>query len=148
MIDKITDIDMVRLRIPGEPVAKGRPRISKWGTYTPIKTVNYETLIKELFIVENKNYKPTEGTVEMQITAAFTIPKSASKKKTAEMLAGKIKPTKKPDLDNILKIVADALNGLAYKDDRQITKCVITKVYSDNPYVEIEIIKEEENGNK
>ena len=127
-----------KLTIPGEPVAKGRPRVCKWGTYTPAKTVNYETLVKELFIMEHFG-KQLEGQIAMTVTAYFGIPKSASKRVRADMLSGIARPTKKPDVDNLIKIIADALNGLAYKDDSQIVLAIIEKWYSDIPRVEITI---------
>ena len=127
-----------KLTIPGEPVAKGRPRVCKWGTYTPIKTVNYETLVKELFIMEHFG-KMLEGQIAMTVTAYFGIPKSASKRVRADMLSGIARPTKKPDVDNLIKIIADALNGLAYNDDSQIVLAIIEKWYSDIPRVEITI---------
>jgi Holliday junction resolvase RusA-like endonuclease len=124
--------------IPGSPVSKARPRVCKWGTYTPIKTVNYETLVKELFIMEHFG-KMLEGQIAMTVTAYFGIPKSGSKKLKADMLSGTARPTKKPDVDNLIKIIADALNGLAYNDDSQIVLAIVEKWYSDIPRVEITI---------
>lgn len=129
---------MVKLIIPGEPVAKGRPRVTRWGTYTPEKTKNYETLVKELFYIEH-GQALLEGQLEIDIKAYFKIPKSTSKKQKNLMIAGKIRPTKKPDADNILKIIGDALNNIAYKDDKQIVSANIEKYYSDEPRVQIEI---------
>jgi Holliday junction resolvase RusA-like endonuclease len=129
---------MIKLVIPGEPVAKGRPRVTKWGTYTPEKTKNYETLVKELFFIEH-GQPLLEGQLAINIKAYFSIPKSTSKKNKNLMIAGKIRPTKKPDADNILKIIGDALNDIAYKDDKQIVSANIEKYYSDEPRVQIEI---------
>lgn len=53
------------------------------------------------------------------------------------MLAGIIRPTIKPDVDNIAKVILDSLNGLAYKDDKQIVFCAISKWYGENPRVEV-----------
>ena len=55
------------------------------------------------------------------------------------MLLNNIRPTKKPDMDNILKIIADALNKVAYYDDKQIVECSIKKYYSNAPKVIVEI---------
>ena len=68
--------------------------------------------------------------VTLRIVARFLPPKSTSKKRTALMLDGKELPLKKPDIDNIVKVVADALNGVAYHDDTQIIMVVAKKVYS------------------
>jgi Holliday junction resolvase RusA-like endonuclease len=79
--------------------------------------------------------------VGIYIKACFSIPKSTSKKKHKLMLENIIRPTKKPDADNIAKIVCDALNGIAFLDDKQIVDARITKWYSDTPRIEI-IIQE------
>ena len=83
---------------------------------------------------------PDDMMLDMRIKAYYSIPKSASKKKKAAMLAGKIRPTKKPDMDNVVKIIADSLNQIAYRDDTQIVDCQCRKFYSENPRVEV-IIK-------
>ena len=130
---------MIKLTIPGEPCAKQRPRTTKQGhTYTPQKTVNYETLVRELYILQNFRQQ-LEGELVMTVRAYFTIPKSASKKKAADMVGGRIRPTKRPDWDNVGKIISDALNGLAYRDDSQIVRATVEKYYSDEPRVEVEI---------
>jgi Holliday junction resolvase RusA-like endonuclease len=128
---------MVKIIVPGDPVAKGRPRVGKWGTYTPTKTVNYETLVKELFIISGQGKE--DGELKALIDAYFPILKSTSKKNTKLMLEGIIRHTKKPDADNIGKICLDALNKLAFDDDSQIVDLRVRKFYSDNPRVEIEI---------
>ncbi len=129
---------MIKLTIPGEPVAKGRPRVTRYGTYTPEKTKNYETLVKELYFVKHKQTL-FEGELKINIKAYFRIPKSASKKKRAEMISGKIRPTKRPDWDNVGKTVTDALNGVAYEDDSQIVSATVEKYYSNEPRTEIKI---------
>lgn len=80
---------------------------------------------------------PTDNEIEVNIMAYFGIPKSTSKKKTALMLNGFINPTKKPDADNIAKIILDSLNGIAFHDDSQIVRLVVEKRYSNNPRVEL-----------
>lgn len=118
----------------GEPVAKARPRVTKFGAYTPQKTVNYENLVKLSFQGEKLT-----GQLKMTVVAYFAIPKSVSKKKRKLMIEEKIRPTKKPDCDNVLKIICDALNTIAYDDDKQIVEMAIRKFYSENPRVEVEI---------
>jgi len=131
---------MINLIIQGEPVSKARPRVCKWGTFTPVKTVNYETLIKELFII-SKQESMGDKTLEALIRCYFKIPKSATKGKLLAMQHNVIRPTKRPDTDNLAKICLDALNGLAYKDDSQIVTLTVKKYYSDNPRVEISILE-------
>ena len=131
---------MIKLIIPGEPVAKGRPRVTKWGTYTPEKTKNYETLVKELYFMKH-GQTLLEGELKINIKAYFKIPKSTSKKKKTLMIDKCIRPTKKPDLDNIMKCVTDALNEIAYQDDKQIVSASIEKYYSEEPRDEVAIME-------
>ena len=126
----------------GSIVGKARPRMNtKTGrAYTPTKTKLYEYALRQWFLREYPNFKPIENRVKVTIIAYFEIPKSTSKKKEAEMLNGNISPTKKPDADNIIKIVLDGMNKFAFKDDTQVTKLEIEKKYDVNPriYVKIE----------
>ena len=129
-----------KFTIPGKPCGKGRPRFTKSGhTFTPEKTANYETLVKLAFSQAYPNAKPIAAKVEViaKITAYYPIPVSTSKKLQARMRAGLIKPTTKPDTDNIAKICLDALNGIAYHDDAQIVELQVKKLYSDDLRVEV-----------
>jgi Holliday junction resolvase RusA-like endonuclease len=135
--------------IPGEPCGKGRPRFTAGGrAYTPAKTANYETLVKWAFqAVENKTVWH-DAPLRLTVDAYFKQPQSASRLKHEAMNRGNIRPTKKPDADNILKIIADALNGLAYHDDAQIVETVVRKWYAPlwaQPQVEV-TIEEVENA--
>lgn len=126
--------------IPGKPCGKGRPRFTKNGhTFTPEKTANYETLVKLAFRQVYPGAEPIAAKVEViaKITAYYPIPVSTSKKLQARMRAGLLKPTTKPDTDNIAKICLDALNGIAYHDDAQIVELQVKKLYSDDPRVEV-----------
>ena len=74
------------------------------------------------------------------VRAFYGIPKSATKKKRADIAAGLVRPTKKPDFDNVFKILCDALNGVAYADDAQIVQASIHKCYTPcMPHVEVSI---------
>ena len=77
--------------------------------------------------------------LEVHIIAYYEMPKSISKKKKQEMLEDKIRPTIKPDTDNIAKSILDSLNGIAYKDDKQIVSLKVDKYYSEVPSVSVEI---------
>lgn len=128
------------LTIQGSPKGKERPRYGKGQVYTPKGTVNYEEYIKLLFI--NKYGTPLlDGEVKASITAYYSIPKSYSKKKREQAIQGIIRPTKKPDLDNIAKIILDSLNKIAYKDDSHVVGFKVDKYYSLEPRVEIELEK-------
>jgi Holliday junction resolvase RusA-like endonuclease len=133
------------LTIPGKPLGKQRPRVLKTGvTYTPKETVNYEAVVKALYIEKYGTEKPFEGPVMINIVAFYQIPKSASKRRKEAMAKHDIMPTIRPDLDNIAKIIMDALAGVAYEDDKQITSCSINKLYSDEPKVIVYVIGEAE----
>ena len=125
------------LVVYGEPMGKQRHRTGNGHAYTPKATRDYEAKVYEAWAKNPK--KRLEGPLKVEITAFYGIPKSKSKKEKADMLAWKIRPTKKPDTDNIAKIVLDALNQLAYDDDKQVVELEVAKFYSDVPRVEIEI---------
>ena len=83
--------------------------------YTPKETVNYETFVKMLYLEKYAGEKPFEGPVSMLISAFYQIPKSASKRRREAMARHHIPPTTRPDIDNIAKIIMDALAGVAYE---------------------------------
>ena len=122
------------LEIPGKPMGKQRPKFGKGFTYTPKKTVEYENYVKLIF--QQKYGQPSlTGQIKANIKVYFDIPKSTSKVKKADMLSNIVRPTKKPDCDNIAKIILDSLNGIAYKDDKQVVSLTVEKLYSDTPKV-------------
>lgn len=134
--------------ISGEPMGKQRPKFSSANgfvrTYTPAKTTHYEEWVKLCYQQAGGKYLGEEP-LSICIDAIFEIPKSFSKKKRLDALTGKTRPTKKPDADNILKIICDSLNGVAYKDDKQIVWAFIQKKYGDKPKV-IVCLKEYKRG--
>lgn len=133
---------MYEFEVPGKITGKGRPRVNTQTAiaYTPAKTKDYEELIKQYFIIKNRGIKPLEGRIAITIKAFISIPKTVSKKEREEMLEANISPTKKPDIDNIAKIVLDALNKLAFNDDNQVTRLNLEKIYSEEEklYIKIE----------
>lgn len=138
-------MNAVSFTIPGPPQGKARPRVvrAKSGislTYTPDKTVRYEELVRIRYKSAAQGFRfPDDAQIGIQITAWYPVPKSKSKKIKAAMLAGAMLPTKKPDCDNIVKIVCDALNDFAYKDDQQITLAQIRKRYAEMPKVDVKM---------
>lgn len=129
----------MKLIIPGEPKAKQRPRMTKQGiTYTPQGTVNYENWVKQCFVLSGHKNQ-LEGQIKATICAYFGIPKSATKGKKLAMRHNITRPVKKPDNDNIAKIILDSLNNLAYKDDSQVVDLIVQKFYSEEPRVEVEL---------
>ena len=129
----------IKITIPGRPVGKQRPRVTKRGiTYTPKKTAEYEKLIQYTYMSRYGSKRLT-GAIRAVITAYMYIPKSESKKRKGLMAANKLLPCKMPDWDNIGKIITDALNGLAYEDDKQIVDARVVKLYGEQPRVEVEL---------
>lgn len=112
--------------VEGKPQGKARPRFSQKShtAYTPKNTADYEKRIRNAFRECQGDWQklPSDCYAYVRIQAQYPIPKSWSKRKKKEAIAGLIMPTTKPDGDNILKVVLDALNGLAYDDDRQVVK--------------------------
>ncbi len=131
----------VKFTVLGEPAGKGRPRFTQQGrAYTPEKTVNYETLVKLEYRRQCDDFKFEDGTpLDVRITAYYGIPKSVSKKKAKLMEERRIRPMKKPDFDNIGKIVCDSLNSIAYHDDAQVVDAQVRKFYSYDPRVVVTI---------
>ena len=127
---------MTRIRIPGKPMGKQRARTLKSGySYTPEQTVCYENLVRLLYRESGGGYM--EGPLKARVKIVYDIPKSTTKKNRAAMEVGKMFPTKKPDIDNVQKIIFDALNGIAYKDDTQIVRVEAWKEYGQQPYVDV-----------
>lgn len=134
----------IKFTVLGEPQGKGRPKFSRQGkfvkTYTPDKTVLYENLVKTEYLRQCPGQRfPDKEPLEMQIKAYYAIPVSASKKKQAAIEAGEIRPVKKPDADNIIKVVADSLNQVAYHDDAEIVRVSLAKYYGRQSRIEVEI---------
>lgn len=130
----------VKFTVCGEPKAKGRPRFTRNGrAYTPKNTASYENLVRLAYTEQCGNGEMLLGELSANIIAYFSVPQSASKKAKRSMLLGEANPCKKPDCDNIAKIILDALNGYAYADDKQITDLRVIKKYAEMPKVVIEI---------
>ena len=126
----------------GKPQHKRRVRIGRVGnftrTYKDTDEVNAETTIQAVSM-SNKPRSPLTGALECEIRAFFPVPVSASRTKKEKMLSGEIRPTVKPDCDNIEKIYLDSLNGVYFLDDKQVVDIHTQKLYSETPRVEFAI---------
>jgi Holliday junction resolvase RusA-like endonuclease len=137
-------LSKVRFTVLGQPQGKGRAKASSLGgkirMRTPEKTVLYENWVRESALMEmSSDFIPFTGQLLATVDMYYQIPKSGSKKVHEGRLNGIIKPTTKPDLDNVMKAIFDSLNGIVYKDDSQIVRVVAEKHYSDTPRVEVTI---------
>ena len=132
------------LKLKMKPIAKARPRLGRYRTYTPKKTADYERAVQLAYQNQFKKEKPFEKPVKMEIAFYFQVPKSYPKSRRLQFAEGNQPHTKRPDLDNLVKAVTDALNGLAYNDDSQIYSMVIQKWETlEDSSIEIKI---QENG--
>ncbi len=128
---------LISFTVHGDPVGKGRPRITTRGgfvrSYTPDKTRDYECLVADIAHREMMNHglMPTYDSVRVEIDAHFAIPKSYSKKKHEQAICDEIKPMVKPDIDNIAKAILDAMNKTIYIDDKQVVELDVRKFYTD-----------------
>lgn len=138
---------MIKFRYNGEPVGKGRPRVTARGgkfahAYTPKKTKDFENDIRFAFNVANCEKTPVydkDASLVAELTFAFEVPKSYSKKRRAACLSGEIGHTKKPDIDNVVKSVLDALEGGAFESDASVIWIFAEKKYAEEPYVDVKI---------
>lgn len=135
-------------RVNGIPQGKARPRFTKAGrSYTPANTRRYEADVREAALkaaaIQGYTKADKHAALAVSITAWFPVPASWPKKKRAAAMSGDIYPTAKPDADNIAKAILDALNGIAYHDDKQVVSCAVRKRYTfrddDSPRIVVHI---------
>jgi Holliday junction resolvase RusA-like endonuclease len=139
---------MLTYMVEGNPIGKGRPKFARRGnfvsTYTPTKTRDYETVIKEAAKKAMGSNELLETPVTVAIYITVPIPQSYSKKRTEACLKDIERPIKKPDIDNIAKCFLDAMNDIVYKDDTQVLTLHVTKVYGTVGMVEV-MVREDLN---
>ena len=123
--------------IDEKPKVKKRPRTSfSYRMYNP-SSGDEKLLRQTIQRVLDSDFTVIETPVELEVTFFLKTPESfsASKKVLAEM--GVLLPQGRPDVDNLLKLTQDALNGLVYKDDSLVVKVSSAKFYSSQPRTEI-----------
>lgn len=129
-------------KVPGKPQGKGRPRASVIGGHarmrTPTETVQYENWIKLCYQRSCGNSR-FAAPIVLEVNAYFGVPKSYTKKRRALCVQNLERPTCKPDMDNIVKAVADALNGVAYRDDSGIVEIHVAKRYGPEEMLHVRI---------
>jgi Holliday junction resolvase RusA-like endonuclease len=131
---------MIVVELAGTPLGKGRPRFMRatGHAYTPEKTRNFESnlLLAAQDVMAGR--PPIEGPLYVRVEAHFPIPQSWSKKKQAGALLGTLRPTTRPDWENIAKML-DAFNKIVWIDDAQVVDGIIIKRYSDRPRLRVEV---------
>lgn len=130
--------------IPGTPVGKGRPKFARRGTftvaYTPEKTASYENLVKLAAAEAMGGREVISGAVCVGIHLFVTPPASWSQKKQRDAISGRgIFPTTKPDVDNVIKGIFDAMNEIVWKDDKQVVDVVVSKRYCTTARAVVEV---------
>lgn len=127
--------------IDGPIVPKGRPRFTRSGrTYTPKRTLDYEKKVELAYRTEYPaGLAFTNEPLEMILNVYMAIPKGISKKKREQMLLHEYPALHNGDVDNFLKSVADALNGVCYTDDCQIVCATVNKIWSETAKAEVTI---------
>ena len=133
----------VRFTVPGAPVAKGRPRLGtikgQARAFTPAKTRAYEAEVRHYAAEAMRGRALIEGAVAVEVTAFLPIPKSMPKRDRARIGAA-VFPTTRPDVDNYLKSVLDALNGVVIHDDAQVVTATAAKLFTaDQPCLAVTI---------
>ena len=140
----MTDPAKIRITIAGHPVGKGRARTVRTRdgrvmSFTPERTRRWEENARLQAQTCMAGRSPLTGPVALRVCAYLAVPSSWPAWKREAALHGHVRPTGKPDLDNILKAAKDAMNGVLWIDDAQVVLVVTDKVYSDTPRVEIQV---------
>lgn len=131
---------IIRFTVPGKPVGKGRPRKCDDGKMrTPLKTREYEETVRAYYEYTARGAYFRGRALNITVRAYYPIPKSLTQSEIERIIKGELRPCVTPDGDNVLKVIADALNGLAYDDDKNIVGWHLVKLYSEKPRVDIEI---------
>lgn len=138
-------MSFVVFTVEGPPQGKGRPRFRRAGnfvtTYTDQKTKTYEQTIKAWAQRAIGSGSPLEGPLSVDLYIRMGVPASTTKKRTESCLQNAELPTKKPDIDNVIKIFLDAMNGIVYKDDTQVVRLSAKKGYSLVPGVDVCVVQ-------
>ena len=121
----------------GKPMGKQRPRVTRYGTFTPPETRAMERAIQATYRLSGG--RMMDGYVCVNVQAYYPIPKSTSKVARLRMEKRIVRPGVKRDIDNVVKLVMDALNGVAYKDDSSVVMLGAAKYYSEDPCVVVEV---------
>lgn len=123
------------------PIGKGRPRLTTRGgyahAYTPARTREAEEILREA-IKEQWPHEPLECPVALQMMFYMPIPKSTPKKQYSAVLGAW--HMKKPDIDNLGKLVCDSANGLLWHDDSQVCSLLMMKKLDANPRIELMVM--------
>jgi len=126
--------DPVTVIINGEPVAKGRPRMTRRGfVYTPAATRKFEAHSRLSAQLAMDGRPPIDVPVRIELLVELPVPALWSRRKTADAITGHIRPTSRPDVDNFLKAFLDAISTIVVADDAQVVEVYAKKKFSVAP---------------
>lgn len=138
----MADDETIKFFVPGKPQGKGRPRAVARGRfvrmYTPEKTVTYESTVALMAAQAMQGRPPSDKPALVSLDVGLPVPESWSKKRKKSALDGAIRP-KKPDLDNVIKAIFDAMNNIVWVDDVQVVYLISRKRYTEIPGVDVEV---------
>lgn len=127
----------------GEPRGQGRPRATARGGYASIykdpKSRRYEASVRSVAQAQMNGREPLDGPLSVSLRFRMPIPKSASKRDKTAMAAGEIAHCGRPDLDNLAKAIFDGMNGAVFRDDAQIVRTFLQKIYAEQPGVDVRV---------
>jgi Holliday junction resolvase RusA-like endonuclease len=152
---------VVAFSMVGEPRGKGRPRVFVQGgrsiATTDPATRRYEASVSQVARKAMEGRQPLEGPLAVSIRFRMPIPRSATKRDKTAMAAGEIAPTARPDLDNLAKAILDGIAEdaslkakakkagvpadarIVYRNDSQIVRLFVTKLYAEHPGVDVRV---------
>lgn len=140
------DPGTISMHINLKPHGQMRSRATARGRFAKVYKAKEQRLEEDklaALLYEHKPATPWSGPIRLIVQARFRPPKS-SKKKTAAMLEGRTKHTKKPDVDNIVKHLKDVMSGVFYLDDKQIVEVIASKSYAECAHYDI-VLEQLEN---
>jgi Holliday junction resolvase RusA-like endonuclease len=131
--------------LPGDPVPKARARVVRFNggmrAYTPPETKQYETRVGWMAKQAMLSRAPTQLAVKLMIEFRLAMPRSWSQKRRDAAIAGLYVPTVKPDLTNLIKSIEDGMNGIVYRDDSQIVRLDVIKLYATTPGARVRVLE-------
>ncbi|AVK98860.1 RusA family crossover junction endodeoxyribonuclease [Lysinibacillus sphaericus] len=135
-------MNVLKIEIPGDVQAQQRPKFSRYGNNVsvrdPKESKDYKSFVRLVASQVAPDTLITEE-IRLRIDVYRKIPKSFSKKKHQQAVDGELRPTTKPDVDNLAKGIKDGLSKVIWHDDSQVTELFVCKWYSDNPRAEVTI---------
>jgi Holliday junction resolvase RusA-like endonuclease len=148
VLDRSTVNNTICVTLPGDPRGKGRHRsrivVARdkrqfIHNYPDTETKKYEERLRYAALLAMSGHAMLSGALEVWVVARFAVPASWSNKRREQALSGAIRPTGKPDYDNIAKVATDSFSGIIYADDAQVVECTISKIYSRDPSLTVTV---------